>query len=183
MVLMIYGAKDLANAFRTVRKNTITIAEEIPEDKYGFQATPQTRTVAQTLVHIATGPRVPLMIHKEHKVKDLATFDFFAAHAPIAAEEQKTRSKAEIIELLRTEGEKFASWIETASDAYLSESVTFPPGMQPPAKSRFEMLLGPKEHEMHHRAQLMVMQRMLGATPHLTRQMEAMRAQMMAARK
>ena len=34
------------------------------------------------------------------------------------------------------------------------------------------MLLGPKEHEMHHRAQLMTMERMLGITPHLTRQMQ-----------
>ena len=37
-----------------------------------------------------------------------------------------------------------------------------PPGANPDSKSRFEMLLSPKEHEMHHRAQLMTMQRMLG---------------------
>jgi uncharacterized damage-inducible protein DinB len=34
------------------------------------------------------------------------------------------------------------------------------------------MLIAPKEHEMHHRGQLMVVERMLGITPHLTRQME-----------
>jgi uncharacterized damage-inducible protein DinB len=34
------------------------------------------------------------------------------------------------------------------------------------------MLLSAKEHEMHHRAQLMVIERMLGITPHLTRQMQ-----------
>jgi len=34
------------------------------------------------------------------------------------------------------------------------------------------MLLGVKEHEMHHRAQLMLMQRMVGLVPHLTRQMQ-----------
>ena len=33
-----YGGKELAAAFRTVRKNTIQIAEDIPEDKYDFQA-------------------------------------------------------------------------------------------------------------------------------------------------
>jgi uncharacterized damage-inducible protein DinB len=33
-------------------------------------------------------------------------------------------------------------------------------------------MLGPKEHEMHHRAQLMVVERMLGIVPHLTRQMQ-----------
>jgi len=178
-----YGAKDLANAFRTVRKNTITIAEEIPEDKYSFQATLATRTVAQTLIHIALMPRMPLALHRDHKGKDLTTFDFFTVYAPIAAEEQKPHTKAEILELLRTEGENFASWLETASDSFLGEVLTFPAGMQPATKTRFEMLMGPKEHEMHHRGQLMVMQRMLGSTPHLTRQMEARMAQMTAGRK
>jgi len=36
-------------------------------------------------------------------------------------------------------------------------------------KSRFEMLLGTKEHEMHHRGQLMMIERLLGIVPHLTR--------------
>ena len=52
-----------------------------------------------------------------------------------------------------------------------------PPGAQPPTKSRFEMLLGAKEHEMHHRAQLMTLQRMIGQVPHLTRQMQERMAQ------
>ena len=49
----------------------------------------------------------------------------------------------------------------------------YPAGMQPPDKSRFEMLLCAKEHEMHHRGQLMVMERLLGIVPHLTRDMQA----------
>ena len=36
-----------------------------------------------------------------------------------------------------------------------------PPGATPASKSRFEMLLSVKEHEMHHRGQLMVAQRVL----------------------
>ena len=50
----------------------------------------------------------------------------------------------------------------------------------PPFKTRFEMLLGMKEHEMHHRAQLMVMERMLGVVPHLTRRMQEMMARRQA---
>ena len=44
-----------------------------------------------------------------------------------------------------------------------------PPTSTPPTKSRFEMLLSVKEHEMHHRGQLMVAERMVGVEPHLTR--------------
>ena len=47
-----------------------------------------------------------------------------------------------------------------------------PPGAQPATKSRFEMLMSPKEHEMHHRGQLMLVQRMIGLVPHLTRQQQ-----------
>ena len=53
----------------------------------------------------------------------------------------------------------------------------------PATKSRFEMLLSPKEHEMHHRAQLMTLERMVGVTPHLTRHMQERMAQMAQAKK
>jgi uncharacterized damage-inducible protein DinB len=33
--------------------------------------------------------------------------------------------------------------------------------------SRFDMILSVKEHEMHHRGQLMLIERVLGITPHL----------------
>ena len=74
--------------------------------------------------------------------------------------------------MLRVEGEKYAAALEGLSEAFLAERVTYPEGMVPPSKSRFEMLIAPKEHEMHHRGQLMVAQRMLGIVPHLTRQMQ-----------
>jgi len=63
----------------------------------------------------------------------------------------------------------------------LGEQVEYPEGMEPRVKSRFEMLIAPKEHEMHHRAQLMVIERMLGITPHLTREMEERSASMRSA--
>ncbi len=37
-----YGGKELAASFRTVRNNTSKIAEEIPENKYDFRASPET---------------------------------------------------------------------------------------------------------------------------------------------
>jgi hypothetical protein len=35
-----YGGKELAASFRTVRENTVKIAEEIPENKYDFRLRP-----------------------------------------------------------------------------------------------------------------------------------------------
>jgi uncharacterized damage-inducible protein DinB len=85
------------------------------------------------------------------------------------------------LELLRTEGEKYAKVLEGASEAFLGELVEYPEGMEPRTKSRFEMLIASKEHEMHHRGQLMTVERMLGITPHLTRQMQERIAAMQSA--
>jgi uncharacterized damage-inducible protein DinB len=40
------------------------------------------------------------------------------------------------------------------------------------------MIMSAKEHEMHHRGQLMLIERILGIVPHLTRQMQERMAQM-----
>src|SRR5260370_26229224 len=103
--MMSYGGKELASAFRTVRKNTIQVAEDIPESKYGFVAAPEVRSVARMLTHIAIGPRIFEEVHKK-RLTTLVGFDFFGALDQYNAEEAKTRSKAEILDLLRTEREQ-----------------------------------------------------------------------------
>jgi uncharacterized damage-inducible protein DinB len=175
-----YGAKELARSFRTVRNNTIQAAEEIPEAKFDFRASPDCRTIGQTLVHIAIGSGIQHHIHA-NKVDDLKKVNFGEIVQRMGAEEAKPRTKAEILSLLKSEGDKFAAFLEGLSDSFLSEQVTLPPGADPASKSRFEMLLSPKEHEMHHRGQLMMLQRMIGLVPHLTRQMQERFAQMQAA--
>jgi uncharacterized damage-inducible protein DinB len=173
-----YGAKDLAVSFRTVRKNTITIAEEIGEQHYGFSPAPEVRTVAQTLVHVGLGPRMAQQIHGVERLTTLEGFDFPGLMQRIMAEEKIQRNKAQIIAFLREEGEKFASWVDGLTDDFLGQHIAMPPGMQPASKTRFEMILGVKEHEMHHRGQLMLMERMVGVVPHLTREMQARMASM-----
>jgi uncharacterized damage-inducible protein DinB len=176
-----YGPKQMAASFRTVRANTIKIAEEIPEESYGFRAAPGCRSVAETLIHIAVGARFQEQIHIIEHRDTLVGFDFFSFHGKQAAEEQVARSKAQILEMLHVEGEKYAQTLEGLSETFLAESVQSMPGMVPPGKSRFEMMISPKEHEMHHRGQLMLVQRMLGMVPPLTRAMQERIAAMKAA--
>jgi uncharacterized damage-inducible protein DinB len=174
-----YGGKDLASAFRTVRNNTIQVAEDIPESKYSFVAAPEVRSVGRMLTHVAIATRIWEEVHKKG-LTTLVGFDFFGMLDRFNAEEAKARSKAEILALLRTEGQQFAAWMETLTPEVLAEMVTEPDGKT--AKSRFERLLGAKEHEMHHRGQLMLIERQLGIVPHLTRQFNERVAQMRAAR-
>ena len=175
-----YGAEELAAGFRTVRRNTIKIAEEIGEEHYGFRAAPETRSVAQMLVHIALVPTVQEHIQGAERLTTLEGFDFFKFFRPIMDQEQTENSKARILAMLRENGDRFAQLIESLSDEYLGQTVKMPAGMEPATKTRFEMILGVKEHEMHHRGQLMLMERMIGMVPHLTREFQARMAAMQA---
>src|SRR5436309_7858300 len=121
-----YGGKELGASFRTVRSNTIKIAEEIPESKYDFRAAPDTRTVAHTLAHIAVGTGFQSYVHT-HTIDDLAKVNFAELAPQFSAEENKPRTKAEIIELLKSEGDKFASYLESLPESFLAEQVKMPP--------------------------------------------------------
>ena len=175
-----YGARELAESFRTVRKNTILVAEDIPEEKYTFQATNETRTIEKLLTHIALSNRFQYRVNAVEKRTSMEGFDFPALMQELIAEEAKPRTKSEVIELLKTEGEKWATFVEGVSEDFLAQIVTMPPGGSPPQRTRFDMILAVKEHEMHHRGQLMLIERILGIVPHLTRQMQERMAQVMA---
>lgn len=162
-----YGGKELAAAFRTVRKNTVQIAEDIPESKYDFKPSPESRSIGQTLVHIAVSTTFPTMLHGERIPMD--KIDFGEYMKKVGAEEAKPRNKAQIVALLKESGETFAAMLEALEEPFFAEVITFRPGAEPPSRTRFDLLLAAKEHEMHHRAQLMVMERMIGIVPHMTR--------------
>jgi len=164
-----YGAKDMADSWRTVRKNTIQVAEDIPEDKYSFRAAPETMSVAEIFSHLAVTPYWAQQCHFVDKKSTVTSEDFGKWMGEVGKHASTLTSKAAIVDALKKNGEQFASQLETLSDAQLGEMVGLPMGN----KTRFEMLLGVKEHEMHHRAQLFLIERLLGIVPHLTRARQA----------
>ena len=171
--MIYYGAKELAASSRTVRGNTIVIAQEIPESKYEFKPVPEYRSVGHLLTHIALAYRFQYQLHGIEKRNTMEGFDFPALMKTMIEEEGRPRTKDQIINLLQKEGEKWAAWVEGLSDGFLGEPVQMPAGSVPAQKSRLEMILSVKEHEMHHRGQLMLIQRLLGIVPHLTRERQA----------
>ena len=175
-----YGGKELAAGFRTVRNNTIQIAQDIPEASYGFKPAESSRSIEQTIAHIAMVSSFQTYVHQGH-IDSLAKVNFPELLKQWAAEENKPRSKAELLAWLTSEGDKYATYLESLPESFLAEPVAMPPGAATPTRSRFEMLMSAKEHEMHHRGQLMMLQRMLGLTPHLTRQQQERNARAVAA--
>ena len=171
----IYGAKQLAASFRTVRQNTIQVAEDIPEEKYSFRPAEGARSVEQALAHIAVSTRMWQEANASGTTK-MHEYDWAATFVELEAEEKKKRSKKELVDLLKSEGERFTRFLEGLSDETLAEQITEDPGQ--PTKSRLEVLMGAKEHEMHCRGQLMLIERMLGIVPHLTRKYAEMEREM-----
>jgi uncharacterized damage-inducible protein DinB len=167
-----YGGKELADSFRVVRGNTIKIAQDLPADKYSFRAAPDARSVGELLSHIAIAYSFQYQVHGQDRRTTLVGFDFPALMQRMTAEEKVPRTKEQTVALLESSGEKWAGWLQGLTDDFLAERVEFPAGATPPYKTRFEMVLGVKEHEMHHRGQLMLIERIVGVVPHLTRQMQ-----------
>ena len=174
-----YGARELARGFRTVRDNTLQIVNELPEDKLDFAPADGARTIRQLLSHIAFGDEFANAVHKG-RLGSVLELDFPTMVAQAAAEEAKPRDKATLVALLTERGKAFESWLSSLSDDFLAEPVGMPPGAEPATKTRIEMIMSVKEHEMHHRGQLMLVQRLLGQVPPLTRQRQAQMAAMAA---
>jgi uncharacterized damage-inducible protein DinB len=167
-----YGSKDMADSWRTVRKNTVQVAEDIPEEKYSFRAAPDTMSVGETLAHLAATPHWAIQCHFADKKSAVTMEDFGGWMGTVGAAAGALTTKAAIVAALKANGEAFAAGLEAMTDSQLGERVKLPMG----DKTRFEMLLGVKEHEMHHRAQLFVIERMIGIVPHLTRARQARQA-------
>ncbi len=158
----LYGVRQLTDGFRAARGDTIRLADEIPESQYAYRPTPESRSVAETLVHIAWLASADEFMHEEARICSLETFDFPTLIGKSNAEEALPRSKAEIIELLRTEGDRWVHWLQRLSESFLLEEVRLPGGG---SMNRFAMLIGTKEHEVQHRGQLTVLKRLLGVVP------------------
>ena len=89
-----YGSKELAQSFRTVRKNTLEAARDIPEDKYDFRPTPDCRSVEKLLTHIALSYRFQHRVQAIEKRSSMAGFDFQAVMAELGAEEATPEPRA-----------------------------------------------------------------------------------------
>jgi uncharacterized damage-inducible protein DinB len=174
-----YGAKEIAESFRTVRKNTIQVAEDIPEEKYSYRAAADTMSVAEMLAHLAVITHWAEQCFFVENKTTVSMEDFGRWMGELGAKGKALTTKAQIVDALKSEGEKFARLLDGLSEAQLAQPITAPNA----TKSAFEMLIGIKEHEMHHRAQLFLIERMVGIVPHLTRaRMERMAQQQAAAR-
>src|SRR5438128_9184434 len=128
--MSLYGPKQLAGSMRTVRKNTILIAEDIPEKDYGYRPVPESRSVTETLVHIVFRSQLDRYLHEEKHLSSLEGFDFGALFQKSKLEE-RARSQDQIVDLLRTEGERWSRGVKVLAHAVLAEDMRMAGGASP----------------------------------------------------
>ena len=165
-----YGGKEMAESFRTVRQNTIQIARghsrgqiRLPRD--AGNADHRRRARARGVRDVVARAGARRRQEDLHHVRRLWRLHGSRGRRGKEADDQKRRHRRAHQE------RRGVRAVSRAADAtkQLAERVSFPPPVQPSTKTRFEMLLGAKEHEMHHRGKLMVIERLIGIVPHLTR--------------
>src|SRR5262245_57631071 len=116
-----YTSQDLARSFRTVRKNTLLIAHDIPEDKWSFHAAPGSRTIAELFGHIAALTLTPKQLHLIDRKTFIAPDEFRALGAESGAYERTLKTRNAIIRALEENGEDFAQRLDALTHSQLAE--------------------------------------------------------------
>jgi len=165
------SAETIIGLWKDARGGFIEEVEKIPEDQFSFRATPDTRTVAEIVQHVVSTQKI--IVGEACRPDTNLMRQSFAAHAEeYAPGVSEVSDKNGLIELLRTSMDECASKITSYGDK-LDESMQSLMG-KPIPKSAF--LTFGMSHEMYHRGQLTVYQRLLSIEPALTERFRRMTA-------
>ncbi|MGF1571753.1 MAG: DinB family protein [Sumerlaeia bacterium] len=164
----------ILESFKTVRQHTMEIARDIPAEKYDFRPVEGSSSVIEHFLDIIqiTQFMVEAALTKEpiHVTFETRN-EVFARVIPIKTANVTT--KDEVIILLEQSLESIVSRVEAADEAYLNETFIAPDRVE---KVRLWVINCAKEQEMARRAQLFLIERMLGIIPHTTRRQKAAEA-------
>lgn len=134
-----------------IGRKIIAMAEDFPEDKYDFKATPATRTFAEQLLHAAGA-----MYYFTGPVQGQAP----ASEDPPRA---KYKTKADVVTYVKKAVEDGAAAIKAKGDKGMADWVTDPDSKQQMHVS--DLAYGLMEHSGEHYGQLVIYYRLSGLVP------------------
>jgi uncharacterized damage-inducible protein DinB len=153
----------LVESWSEVRTGLIKEASQIPEEKFSFRATPETRSVVELLQHIVEVQK--LLIGESCRDDTNLMRQSFADHIKeYASDVAGVTDKNGLLELLRSSMEPAEATIRGWGDGLRQDMRHFT-GKE---MSKLHVLNGAIAHEMYHRGQLTVYERLLGVEPALT---------------
>jgi uncharacterized damage-inducible protein DinB len=153
----------ICEQWQDVRNGLIKEVELIPADQMGFKPAPESRTVIEVLHHIIETQRVLA----GEMCRENTNFGrgFPALMAEFAGNTKEATTKEALLELLRSSLEETKALVVSFGDANFEQGMTRFDGKQ---CAKLEMLNFTMAHEMYHRGQLTVYERLLGIEPALT---------------
>ena len=157
------SADSLIGLWKDVRSGLIHEAERIPADQYSFRATGETRSVAELLQHIITTEK--FLIGETCRENTNLMRQSFPDHMKeYGAGVADVSDKAGLVDLLKTSMERSVATLESYKDR-LDNTMTRFDGQQ---STKLAFLTFAMSHEMYHRGQLTVYERLLNLEPVLT---------------
>ncbi len=148
-------SQEVLRMWNYVGGKLVTMAEDFPEDKYDYRPTPEVRTFAEMLLHIA----------------ETSYFYIHTAQGKPLGGENLSRenypAKADVVAVLKKSVEEGAALIQQAGDEGMSQPIKFPFGNQ--MTSQYGFWVADVGHAAEHYGNLVVYYRLNGIVPPASR--------------
>ncbi|MEP6706110.1 MAG: DinB family protein [Pyrinomonadaceae bacterium] len=156
--------ESLIASWKEVRAGLIDEMESVPAEKFAFQAAPDTRSIAGVLQHIVQSQKMLIgeVCRPDTNLLRQSFVDQIKTYAPGVSE---IEDKQSLIDLLRTTMEESETSLRAAARELQNDMNRFD-GQQ---MAKLDFLGFAIAHEMYHRGQLTVYERLLGIEPVLTK--------------
>jgi len=161
----------IIEGWKEIRAGLIEEVTQIPAEQFSFRATPETRSVSEVIQHIIESQKtlVGEAARNETNLMRQTLEDHAKEYAPDVA---GVTDKNGLLELLRSSMETSEASIRAAGET-LNEAGR---GLGGRELRKIELVTFAISHEMYHRGQLTVYERLLQVEPALTRRFRAMTA-------
>lgn len=158
------SVEEVLDAWKEVRAGLIAEVEQIPAEQFGFQATPESRSVAGILRHVIEAQRFFMgeLCRPDTDFKRLPILELMEKQA---AEAYSGGNKEELIASLTLTMEWAEAMIRAFGEEAFRETVERLDGKKMSKLAYLHFLIS---HEMHHRGQISVYERLLKIEPALT---------------
>lgn len=140
--------RDFLPDWQVAKEITIEFARAMPEEHYGFRPTPEVRSFAEQMLHIA-----------ESNMGLIARF--VKGEKPPTSDFTGNKTKAEVVALLEQAFDYVATVARDLTDEQADETVPFPEG----ERSRRKIFWYARDHATHHRGQTVIYFRLKGMVP------------------
>lgn len=166
------SAEIVLRLWKEVRNGLIEEVEKIPDDQMSFRATPDTRSIAELLRHIVETQLI--LVGEATRENSNLLRQSFADHVKeYAGGISDIADKQGLINLLRSSMDLAESAIQSNAGKWEEQAS----GLDGRPTTKGAMLIFACSHEMYHRGQLTVFERLLNIEPVLTGKLKKLFAQ------